>query len=121
VKALRMLLLISTVTIYLLTYFAFAAQGINWPAVALADISALNWRTQFDIDLIIHLLLLAVWISWREGFSLKGHVFGLLSIVMGGMFSFPYLIYATYAAKGDPKGVLLGCRVDQGLARGRIG
>jgi hypothetical protein len=103
-----MFLLASTVTIYLFTYFAVSAHGINWPAVAIADILALNWRSQFDIDFVIHLLLLATWISWREGFSLKGHVFGILSIVMGGMFSFPYLIYATYSAKGDPKAVLLG-------------
>jgi len=110
VTALRMFLLVSSVAIYSLTYFAVAAQGINWPAIALADIIALNWRTQFDIDFIIHLLLLALWISWREGFSLRGHIFGLLSIVLGGMFSFPYLIHATYLAKGDPKGVLLGER-----------
>ena len=107
---LRMFLLVSTVTIYLFTYFAIAAQGINWPAVAVGDILALNWRSQFDVDFIIHLLLLATWISWRESFSIKGHVFGFLSIVMGGMFSFPYLLYATYLAKGNPKGVLLGNR-----------
>lgn len=111
---LRIFLLASTVSIYLFTYFALSESGINWPAVAIGDILALNWRSQFDIDLVIHLLLLATWISWREGFSLKGHVFGVLSIVMGGMFSFPYLIYATYAAKGDPKAVLLGDRQTTG-------
>ena len=108
---LRIFLLVSTIAIYLFTYFAVVSQGINWPAVAIADILALNWRSQFDIDFIIHLLLLATWISWREGFSLKGHIFGFLSIVMGGMFSFPYLFHAIYVAKGDPKGVLLGNRV----------
>ena len=39
---------------------------------------------------------------------MKGHVCGFLSIVMGGMFSFPYILYAIYVAKGDPKGILLG-------------
>ncbi len=105
-----MFLLVSTIAIYLFTYLAVVSQGINWPAVAIADITALNWRSQFDVDFVIHLLLLATWISWREGFSLKGHLYGFLSIVMGGMFSFPYLIYATYAAKGDPRGDLLGER-----------
>ena len=105
---LRLFLLVSTVVIYAFTCFALAAQGINWPAVAFGDIIALNWRSQFDVDLVIHLLLLATWVSWREGFSLRGHVFGFLTVVMGGMFSFPYLIYATYLAKGDPKMVLLG-------------
>ena len=105
---LRLFLLVSTIVIYLLTYLAVAAQGINWPAVAFGDILDLNWRSQFDVDFVIHLLLLATWISWREGFSLKGHVYGFLSIVMGGMFSFPYILYAIYMGKGDPKGVLLG-------------
>lgn len=105
---LRAFLVVSTLTIYLFTVFAVYAQGINWPAVAIGDLVALNWRSQFDIDFIIHLLLLATWISWREGFSLKGHMYAVLSIVMGGMFSFPYLLYATYLAKGDPKAVLLG-------------
>ena len=105
---LRLFLLVSTVAIYLLTYLAVASQGFNWPAVAIADIAALNWRSQFDVDFVIHLLLLATWVSWREGSTAKGHLFGVLSIVMGGMFSFPYLIHATYVAKGDPRQVLLG-------------
>lgn len=107
---LRFFLLASTLAIYLLTYLAITSQGINWPLVAIEDIVALNWRSQFDVDFIIHLVLLASWISWREGFTTKGHVFGVLSIVMGGMFSFPYLIRATYLAKGDPVEILLGSR-----------
>ena len=108
--ALRIFLLVSTAAIYLLTYTAVVSQGLNWPAVALADIAALNWRSQFDVDFVIHLLLLATWISWREGFTPKGYVFGVLSIVMGGMFTFPYLIHASYVAKGDPREILLGQR-----------
>ena len=108
VTILRVLLLASTIVIYVFTYSAVAAQGINWPTVALGDILALNWRSQFDVDLVIHLLLLATWISWREGFSMKGHIFGFLSIVMGGMFSFPYLLHAIYAANGNPVVTLLG-------------
>ena len=107
---LRVFLLVSTAAIYLLTYFAAVGHGPNWPAVAVTDILALDWRSQFDVDFVIHLLLLATWISWREGFTPKGHVYGFLSIVMGGMFSFPYLIYATYVAEGDPARVLLGGR-----------
>lgn len=105
---LRIFLLISTVAIYLFTYVAVVSHGFNWPALAVEDILAMNWRSQFDIDLVIHLLLLATWISWRERFTAKGYLFGFLSIVLGGMFSFPYLLYAIYLANGDPKRVLLG-------------
>jgi hypothetical protein len=91
--ALRFFLMVSTAGIYLMTLAASANHGINWPAVA-----------------VIYLLLVATWISWREGFTAKGHTFGFLSVVMGGMFTFPYLLYATYRAGGDPKEVLLGGR-----------
>lgn len=105
---LRCFLFLSTVVIYLLTIIASISYGINWPAVAVGDLLALNWRTQFNTDFLIYLLIGATWISWREGFSTKGYIFGFLSVIMGGMFSFPYLLYATYQAKGDPKEVLLG-------------
>jgi hypothetical protein len=105
-------LLVSAVAIFLLTYVVTASHGFNWPAMAIGDIFALNWRSQFNVDFIVHLLLLATWISWREGFTAKGFVFGFLSIVMGGMFGFPYILYATYVAKGDPKALLLGSRAE---------
>jgi hypothetical protein len=108
--ALRFFLMVSTAGIYLMTLAASANHGINWPAVAVSDLLALDWRSQFNTDFIIYLLLVATWISWREGFTAKGHTFGFLSVVMGGMFTFPYLLYATYRAGGDPKEVLLGGR-----------
>ena len=29
------------------------------------DIAALNWRSQFNVDFLVHLLLLATWITWE--------------------------------------------------------
>lgn len=107
-KVLRVLLLVSTVAIYAITVIASLAQGPNWPAVAAADLLALGWRSQFDIDFIIHLFLLATWVTWREGAGPKGYTFGFLSIVMGGMFSFPYILFASYKSGGEPKALLLG-------------
>lgn len=77
------------------------------------DLIAMSWRSQFDTDFLIYLLLGATWISWREGFTLKGHVFGFLSVFLGGMFSFPYLLHTTYTANGNPKAILLGIHVTQ--------
>ncbi len=107
-KFLRFFLGISTLIIYLVTIYAVATKGINWPAVYFGDILHLDWRSQFNTDFLIHLFLLATWISWREGFTIKGLIFGFFSIFMGGMFSFPYLLYATYKAKGEPQEILLG-------------
>ncbi|WDQ15043.1 hypothetical protein [Rhodopirellula sp. P2] len=107
-NSLRAFLFVSTVLIYVMTVLASLSQGINWPAVALDDLMAFNWRSQFDTDFLVYLLLGATWISWREGFTAKGHVFAFLSVFLGGMFSFPYLLFATYQANGEAKRFLLG-------------
>lgn len=107
-NALKTFLMLSTAGIYMLTLIAIASQGWNWPAVAINDLQALNWRTQFDFDFIIYLLILATWIVWREGANARAYLFGFLSIIMGGMFSFPYLIYAMHQVKGNPRALLLG-------------
>ena len=109
-SALRLFLLIASVLIYLITVLAVIAEGANWPAVYFGDLLSLDWRTQFNTDFLIHLFLLATWISWREGFTFKGHIFGFLSIIMGGMFGFLYILFASYQAKGDPVLLLIGKR-----------
>lgn len=55
--------------------------------------------------------MFATWIVWREGNTFKGYVFGFLSIFLGGMFGFPYILYATYKAQGNPKLIVLGAHV----------
>jgi hypothetical protein len=107
-KLLRFFLLLSTIAIYFITIIAIKDYGFNWPAVAINDLISLSWRTQFDIDFIIHLLLLSIWVIWREGGTAKAYLFGALSIVMGGMFSFPYIIYISFVSRGNPKYFLLG-------------
>ncbi|MFN3198684.1 MAG: hypothetical protein ACE366_09770 [Bradymonadia bacterium] len=104
----RMFLLAATVLIYVFTVAAINSQGFNWPAVALADLQAMNWRSQFDFDFIVYLLMTSAWMSWREEFSVRGKTYAVLNVVMGGMFAFPYVLYLSYASKGDPRKVLLG-------------
>lgn len=106
----RLFLIGSTLAIYALTVVAVTSHGPNWPAVAVGDLLALDWRSQFNTDFILYLVLFAGWIAWREGGTARGYALGALSIVMGGMFSFPYLLRASYLANGDPRGVLLGER-----------
>lgn len=106
--SLRIFLIASTIVIYVVTILAINDGGFNWPAVYFGDLLSLDWRSQFNADFLIHLFLLALWVSWREGFTPKGHVFGFLSIFLGGMFGFPYILLATYRANGDPRKMLLG-------------
>ncbi|MEL6111151.1 MAG: hypothetical protein AAFU85_34520 [Planctomycetota bacterium] len=105
---LRLFLLAAAILIYAMTAIASVRHGVNWPAVAIQDLMALDWRSQFDTDFLTYLFLGALWIAWRQGFSTRGYVFAFLSIFLGGMFSFPYLLWATYQTKGDPTALLLG-------------
>ena len=105
---LRIFLIVCTVLIFAITLLATRELGGNWPAVFFGDLLNLDWRSQFNFDFLVHLFLLATWIAWREGFTIKGYFFAFLSIFMGGMFGFPYLLFATYAANGDPGRILLG-------------
>jgi hypothetical protein len=107
-KILRVFLVLSSMTIFAITVIVSLGQCPNWPAVAIADLLEFGWRNQYDIDFIIHLLLIASWVIWREGANTKAYIFGILSIIMGGMFSFPYILYATYKAGGEPKALVLG-------------
>ena len=91
-----------------MTVLTVLAYGFNWPAVYFGDLVQLDWRSQFNTDLVIHIILLAVWVAWREKFALKGLVCGFFCIFWGGMFGFPYLLYIAYQAKGNPKQMLLG-------------
>ncbi|MEO1614706.1 MAG: hypothetical protein AAFV88_02585 [Planctomycetota bacterium] len=112
-KSLRVFLLFSTLLIYAMTMLASLSHGINWPRVAINDLMALSWRSQFDTDFLVYLFLGAIWITWREGFTVKGNVFAFLSVFLGGMFSFPYLLFATYKADGNPRKMLLGIHANR--------
>jgi hypothetical protein len=101
-------LAIFTVAIFAVSILAVLDGGVNWPAVFVSDLLAFNWRSQFNTDLLLHLILLGVWVTWREGGGALGWLWGFFCVFWGGMFTFPYLIYAGYQARGDARMFLLG-------------
>lgn len=105
---LKLGLYLSTVIIFAVTFGAVVNSGINWPGWLLSDIAAVNWRSQFNTDLVIHLVLLGRWVHWREGGGLKGMILGIFCLIWGGMFTFPYLLYAIAQARGDMTQLFLG-------------
>lgn len=108
----RTFLAAATFTIFAISIYVITTWGINWPAVYFGDLMNLDWRSQFNTDLLIALSLLAIWITWREGFTAKGYLFGVLTFFFGFMFVCPYLLLATYKVNGDPKALLLGLQVN---------
>ncbi|TYQ28967.1 hypothetical protein PseudUWO311_02150 [Pseudanabaena sp. UWO311] len=110
---LRAFLIIATLIIYAVSIYVIATMGINYPAVFLSDMLKLDWRTQFNTDLLIALCLFFLWVAWREGFTAKGFLLGFLFMNLGFMFGCPYLLFATYKANGDIKVLLLGVHADK--------
>ena len=107
-QALRGFLFVVWVLIIGVTVYAVLREGFNWPAVFFGDLFGHPWRSQFNTDFLIHLLLLAGWVFWREESKVKGAIYGFLSIFLGGMFGFIYILVSSISAKGDPKKMLLG-------------
>jgi hypothetical protein len=68
------------------------------------------WRAQFNTDLILHLGLVGIWIARREKRLVTGIPFAILSVMMGGAFTFAYVLACTFTAQGDPVRLLLGDR-----------
>lgn len=66
------------------------------------------WRAQFNTDFGFHLLLVAAWMVWSAKNRVLGILFGVLSIMGGGLFTFVYLLIASIKAHGDMRAVALG-------------
>ena len=54
------------------------------------------------------LTLAALWLAWRHRFSPLGIVIAILGLFGGVFFLSAYLLFASIAAKGDMKTLLLG-------------
>ena len=52
------MVLLFSLIIYSVTLAAAAGHGIIWPATFFPDLMALDWRSQFNADLLLHLILL---------------------------------------------------------------
>ena len=108
---LRVSLVIFSIVIFVVTIAAVAGHGVLWPKTFFSDLLVLNWRSQFNTDLVIHLGLMGWWVAWREGFSTKGYIYGVFCVIWGGMFTFPYVLMATYKAGGKLAEIFLGVNV----------
>lgn len=97
---------LGSLTIY--TLVVGAGNGWNLLPLFFSDIVALTWSGQFNLDFTTFLVLSGLWIAWRHGFSAVGVALGVIGLFGGMMFLAPYLLIASYLAKGDAKVLLLG-------------
>ena len=112
----RTLLLVVWLIVVYFTVRAIESEGLAVAAdVFSSDMSALNWRSQFNIDLISHMLLAGVWVAWRHRFSVSGILLGLLCI-NGGLFTLLYVLAISLIHKGDVTKILMGINASKKAA-----
>jgi hypothetical protein len=104
----RVVIAIAWLLVAWISVHAVATLGVNQAgAIFFADFHQ-PWRAQFNGDFAVHLLLMAGWTVYREKNLLRGFAFGLAAILFGGFFSLAYIFFATFAANGSFKNLLLG-------------
>jgi len=101
-----LILMIGVILVY--TGIVGTTHGWNLAPVFFGDIAAMNWPGQFNLDFSCLLALSGLWLAWRHQFSPAGVALGLLGSVGGTLVLAPYLLFASFQAKGDVKALLLG-------------
>lgn len=104
---LRILLLVLTIDLLVYTYFVGAEHGWNLLPVFFADIGAMGWPGQFNVDFMGFLVLSGLWTMWRNAFSVTGIGLGLLAFFGGILFLGTYLLVLSYQC-ADLEEILLG-------------
>lgn len=83
-------------------------EGTDLFPVFFANIKAMGWNGQFNLDFACYLLLSGLWIMWRNRFSGTSILIGLIASILGIVFFAPYLLWCLYQSKGDLKLMLIG-------------
>jgi hypothetical protein len=104
----RSLLAIFTISIISFTGIVVTNHGWNLFPIFFGDMIAMTWPGQFNFDFMCFLILSGLWLSWRHHFSIGGLMLGVFGVFGGIMLLAPYILIASYSAKGDIKVLLLG-------------
>jgi len=107
---LKSLLVIQTTLLIGYTLYTAHSQGWNLMQVFVQNIMSLSWNGQFNLDFSCYLTLSALWIMWRNQFSVKSIAIGVTAMVIGIMAFAPYLLYLLTIEKGDLRKLLIGNR-----------
>jgi hypothetical protein len=106
----RILLLLGWSALAAVTVWALTGLGLlALPRTILADLGH-PWRAQLYLDLELQLLVFAGWTMWRERSLAVGLICAAATMLLGALFTLPYLLAAIIRAKGDVRRVLLGAR-----------
>ena len=85
-----------------------AQHGLNLLPVFFGDIASMGWPGQFNLDFLGMLMLSALWTAWRNEFTAKGCLLGLLALLFGAPFLALYLLVLSAQTRGNLKEMLIG-------------
>lgn len=106
--AFRILLLSIVGTVLVYTGGVISKHGWGFFSIFFADMAAMTWPGQFNLDFSCLLLLSGLWLAWRHHFTAPGLALGLAALVGGAPLLCTYLLVASVRAQGDVKVLLLG-------------
>ena len=89
---------------------AVQAAGFNGAGAEFMKGFGAPWPAQFNTDFTLHLLLVAVWMTWRAKAWWVGLICGILAINLGALFTLAFLVVLSFKHQGDFRKVLLGAR-----------
>ena len=107
--ALRLYLATAWLAVAAITLWALWAMGLPALFETLAADIRHPWRAQLDVDLEAHLLLVAGWIGWRQRWRPGCLVAAAAAVLLGALFTLPYLLIESLRAS-DLRKLLLGER-----------
>nr|WP_070959151.1 hypothetical protein [Hyphomonas sp. Mor2] len=106
----RLFLFAFLIILLVYTLMVGAAHGWNLIPPFFAEIQAMTWQGQFNLDFMGFLLLSALWCAWRNDFSPLGLGLAVLGATGGILFLSTYLLILSLQTGGDIKAILLGPR-----------
>ena len=104
----RIILALLTINIVVYTLFVGMEHGWNLLPIFFADIAAMTWPGQFNVDFMSFLVLSGLWTMWRNEFSPAGIALGVVAFFGGMLFLGLYLLYLTFQTGGDMRQIILG-------------
>lgn len=107
-KTILFYLAISAIAILVYTLYVGYKEGWDLLPIFINNIKNLDWNGQFNLDFQFYLILSALWLVWRNGFSISSLLFALVCAILGYMIFGFYLLYLFYKENGDVKKILLG-------------
>jgi hypothetical protein len=104
----RLILLALAALLWFLTVRATLLLGAGGSWVFVTDFDQ-PWRAMINSDFSVHVLLVVLWMLYRERLIVVGILCALGELLLGMPFTLLYIIAVTYRERGDMRRVLLGC------------